>query len=142
GKREPASSISGMTASDAPGGDEPGSSPQLPPNRRSTFEPAPSGEAAGADDDALAAALAEELNRATRTGAIPIQSPPTADPVDAGVAEPPVVEPPVVEPPATGPPVTEAPFAQSPPAPPPVGVAPLDEPSESTPVWSLDDVPH
>src|SRR5690606_35102629 len=83
-KRGARSSISGMTASDAPEGDETDSSPVLPTHRRSTFEPpaaafaAADGESVGTDDDALAAALAEELGRVTRTGSIPIQTVPAS----------------------------------------------------------------
>ncbi|HRN30286.1 MAG TPA: hypothetical protein PK890_11390, partial [Terrimesophilobacter sp.] len=59
-----------MSQSDAPEGEE-NSSPELPTHRRSTFEPPTE-----MDDDALAAALSEELGRVTRTGAIPVQPPP------------------------------------------------------------------
>lgn len=85
-----------MTASDAPEGDETDPSPVLPTHRRSTFEPptgvpAPKQDALGVDDDALAAALAEELGRVTRTGAIPVP-PPTEPGLDTAPERPANVE--------------------------------------------------
>ncbi|MBX3094394.1 MAG: cytosine permease [Cryobacterium sp.] len=133
-----------MTESDAPESEETDPSPVLPTHRRSTFtppaefSPTHAAEALGADDDTLAAALAAELARATRTASVPVQRPtpshdattPDADvtstaapvwsldddPAPAPVAEPaPIVDaaPPIGE----SPPFSPAPATDPPPAP-------------------------